>query len=83
MSALHREAWSQLTFARTDTSSRTGRRTANRGKQRWSAAQASTLTTYSVTELLPRRAQRDFLAMLLGTTSRRVQVIFFFFLFRR
>ncbi len=59
---------------RTDTSSRTGRRAANRGKQRWTALQSALLTTYSVTELLPRRAQRDFLAMLLGTTSRRVQV---------
>jgi hypothetical protein len=56
-----------------DTSARTARKKATR-KKKWDEVQNSVLSAFASTELLPQRAQRDFLALLLGTTSRRVQV---------
>ena len=45
-------------------------------KQRWGRAQVLLLNGYMATEVLPARAHRDLLAMLLGTSSRRVQIWF-------
>jgi hypothetical protein len=45
-------------------------------KQRWGRAQVLLLNGYLATEVLPARAHRDLLAMLLGTSSRRVQIWF-------